>query len=72
MLIKSQAGEFEIGISKFELEGDDLVMIGAMGVWQARTHVTPRDAVAILRLLLTSAAVWAFVFKLPFLLIRRV
>lgn len=71
MLIKSQAGEFEIGITKFELEGDELVMVGAMGVWQARTHVTPRDAVTVLRLLLTSGAVWAFVLKLPFLLMRR-
>jgi len=71
VLIKSQAGEFEIGISKFEREGDDLVMIGAMGVWQARTYVTPQDAVAMLRLLLTSGAVWMYVFKLPLLLMKR-
>lgn len=31
-MVKSQAGEFEIGIKKFEREGDDLVMVGAMGV----------------------------------------
>ena len=71
MLIKSQAGEFEIGITKFEPEGNDLVMIGAMGVWQVRTHITPKDAVALLRLLLTSGAVWTYLFKLPLLLMRR-
>lgn len=71
MLTKSQAGEFEIGISRFELEGDDLVMIGAMGVWEARTHITPKDVVKTLRALLTSGAVWVYVCKLPFLLLKR-
>lgn len=71
MLIKSQAGEFEIAVSSFELEGDDLVMIGAMGVWQARTHISPKDAVAMLRVLAASGAVWAYVFKLPVLLMKR-
>jgi len=71
VLIKSQAGEFEIGITRFELEGNDLVMVGAMGVWEARTHITSTDALAMLRVLLTSGAVWTFVFKLPFLLMKR-
>lgn len=71
MLIKSQAGEFEISISGFELEGEDLVMVGAMGVWQARTHITPKDAAAVLRLLAASGAVWAYLFKFPFLLMKH-
>ena len=70
MLIKSQAGEFQIEIEKFELEGDDLVMVGAMGVWQARTHITSKEAAAMFRLVLTSGAVWSFVAKLPFLLMK--
>lgn len=70
-MVKSQAGEFEIGIKKFEREGDDLVMVGAMGVWEARTHITPKDALVVLRLLATSGAVWAYVLKLPYLLIKR-
>ena len=71
MLIKSQAGDFDIKISRFELEGGDLVMVGAMGVWEARTHVSPRDALAVLWLLLRSAAVWIFAVKLPYRLFRR-
>jgi hypothetical protein len=71
VLIKSQAGEFDISISRFEREGDDLVMVGAMGVWEARTHITPKDALGVVRLLLTSGAVWAFMCRLPFLLMRR-
>lgn len=71
MLTKSQAGEFEISVSRFELEGDDLVMIGAMGVWEARTHITPKDMVRTLCVLLASGAIWMFVCKLPFLLMKR-
>lgn len=71
MLTKSQAGEFEIGVSRFELEGDDLVMVGAMGVWEARTHITPKDVVKTLCTLLTSGAVWMYLCKLPFLLMTH-
>lgn len=71
MLIKSQAGDFEIGISNFEREGDDLVIIGAMGVWEARTHITPRDALLVLRKLLLSRAVWAYAMSFPLLLLKN-
>jgi hypothetical protein len=42
-----------------------------MGVWEARTHITPKDALVVLKLLVTSGAAWAYVFKLPYLLIKR-
>lgn len=71
MLIHSQAGEFEIDIKSFEREGDDLVMVGAMGVWEARTHVTAKDAAGLLRTMLSSPAVWGFVVRLPIMLLRR-
>ena len=71
MLIQSQAGDFEIDIKSFEREGDDLVMLGAMGVWEARTHVTPRDAASLLRIVVTSPAFWGFVLRLPFSAFRK-
>lgn len=71
MLIKSQAGEFEISVSGFEKEGDDLVIIGAMGVWEARTHATPRELASLIGKIIGSRIVWAYMFKLPFLLRRR-
>jgi hypothetical protein len=42
VLIKSPAGEFPI-IERFEVEGSELVIVGKMGVRDARTHVGPRD-----------------------------
>ena len=40
MIIKSPAGEFPITIERFEVEQDELVIVGRMGVWDARTHVS--------------------------------
>lgn len=71
MLIHSQAGDFEIDVKSFEREGDDLVMVGAMGVWEARTHVTPKDAASVLWTSVTSPAVWGFVLRLPILLLKK-
>ena len=71
MLIQSQAGEFEIDVKHFEREGDTLVMVGAMGVWEARTHVTPRDAWKLLGKLLGSGAFWSFALSLPFKAAKR-
>lgn len=71
MLIQSQAGEFEIDVKHFEREGDALVMVGAMGVWEARTHVTPRDAWMLLGKLASSGAFWGFALSLPFKVVRQ-
>ena len=68
-MIQSQAGEFDIDIKAFEREGDTLVMVGAMGVWEARTHVTPQDAARLLCRMVASAAFWSFVLRMPFRLL---
>lgn len=67
MRILSMAGEFEIKISGFDVENNHLVMVGVMGVWQARTYMTPREMVGLLLKALTPKVLW-FVLKLPFLL----
>jgi hypothetical protein len=54
LLIKSPAGEFPITIERFEIEGSELVIVGKMGVWDARTHVEPRDFLQILGKLFLS------------------
>ena len=66
MLIKSPAGEFPITIERFEVEGNELVIVGKMGVWDARTHVGPRDFLSILGKLVLSPAVLFFALKAPF------
>lgn len=67
MLIKSMAGDFEISIVRFETEDGHLVMVGKMGVWDARTYVTPRELVTVLGKLL-NPAVLLYLLRLPYLL----
>lgn len=69
MLIKSPAGEFPIEIARFETEGGFLVMVGKMGVWDARTYITPRELLGVVGKLL-SPVVLMYLVRLPFLLIR--
>jgi hypothetical protein len=66
VLIKSPAGEFPITIERFEVEGSELVIVGKMGVWDARTHVGPRDFLRVLGKLVLSPAVLLFALKAPF------
>ncbi len=67
MLIKSPAGEFPITIEAFEVAGNELVICGKMGVWDARTHVTAGEFLKLLAKLLLSPTVLAYTFKAPFI-----
>lgn len=69
VLIKSPAGEFPIEIAKFETEDGYLVMVGKMGVWDARTYITARELLGVVGKLL-SPVVLMYLVRLPFLLIR--
>lgn len=71
MIIKSPAGEFPITIERFEVEQDELVIVGRMGVWDARTHVPPRDFFSVLGKLIFSPAVLFYALRAPFLVLRR-
>ena len=70
MIIKSPAGEFPITIDRFEIENDDLVIVGRMGVWDARTHVGAGDFLKVLGKLFLSPAVLLYALKAPFLALR--
>ena len=69
VLIKSPAGEFPIEIAKFETEDGYLVMVGKMGVWDARTYITARELLGVIAKLLTPV-VLMYLVRLPFLLFR--
>jgi len=71
LLIKSPAGEFPITIEVFEVEGNELVIVGKMGVWEARTHVGPRDFLNVLGKLLFSPTVLWFALKAPFVAAKK-
>jgi hypothetical protein len=71
LLIKSPAGEFPITIERFEVDDGDLVIVGKMGVWDARTYVGPRDFLRVLGKLVLSPAVLLFGLKAPFTGLRK-
>ncbi len=65
MIIKSMAGEFEISIEGFEIEGRHLVMVGRMGVWDARTYIGVSDLLSVFGRLLRPGVLFGLV-TLPF------
>jgi hypothetical protein len=71
VLIKSPAGDFPITIDGFEVENGELVIVGRMGVWDARTHVDAPDFLRLLAKLFLSPTVLLFALKAPFLALRR-
>jgi len=72
VIIKSPAGEFPITIEGFVIEEGELVIVGRMGVWDARTHVGAGEFLRLLGKLLLSPAVMLFALRAPFLVSRRV
>jgi hypothetical protein len=71
LIIKSPAGEFPMTIERFEVDGTDLVIVGRMGVWDARTHVGAGEFLRLLGKLLLSPTVFVYSLKAPFLAWRR-
>lgn len=70
MIIKSPAGEFPITIEGFAIESGELVILGRMGVWDARTHVGAGEFLRLLGQLLFSPTVLFYSLKAPFLALR--
>jgi hypothetical protein len=70
LIIKSPAGEFPITIDGFEIEKGELVIVGKMGVWEARTYVGAGEFLRLLGKLILSRAVLLFTLKAPFLASR--
>ncbi len=60
------AGDFDISVAGFEIEDGQLVMIGTMGVWDARTYVTARDLLGVVGKLLRFSVIF-YLIRVPFL-----
>ena len=52
MRVQSQAGNFVLSFDRMEPGDGDLVITGKMGVWEATTHMSLREFLAILRMTL--------------------
>lgn len=72
MKINSAAGEFEFEVTAMELEARDVVLVGKMGVWEARTVIEGEEMTRVLGLLLRSRAFWSLVPRLPLMLLRAI
>ena len=46
MKIESAAGEFEFHIETLKVAGNDVVVVGKMGVWEAETSMDRDDVLA--------------------------
>jgi hypothetical protein len=69
VLIKSMAGDFELSIDRIEVEGRNLVIVGKMGVWDARSYLTAREAISVLSKMVRLKTI-GFLLALPFLAMR--
>lgn len=72
MEIKSPAGDFQFEIDSLDSEGDDLVLVGKMGVWETRTHISPADFLQLIGRVIFRLRFWVFMFRLPVVGLRRV
>lgn len=64
------AGDFEISVKAFDIEDGRLVMVGQMGVWDAKTYITPRELIKVVGKLLSFRMLLYFL-QFPFLLFAR-
>ena len=71
MIVKSQAGDFEIKVISFEKDDGNLVMVCTMGVWNARTLISPSDILQILKIIIKSKPFWLYLLALPFIRLRK-
>lgn len=70
MRVLSGAGEFELVVQQITTDGDNVVLVGPMGVWDASTTITPEELMHLLRLSL-NRKVLLHLARLPWLLRRR-
>lgn len=69
--IESAAGEFAFDIESMTIDGDTMVLLGKMGVWDAKTRLTRADLLKLLGLTVGSFRFWGFALRLPGYALRR-
>lgn len=71
MKVVTSEGEFAIEITELTREGDDLVMVGTMGVWEANTIIPAEEMIHLLRLSLKPKVIF-YIISLPFILLKGI
>lgn len=60
------AGDFEISVDRFETEKGRLILVGQMGVWDAKTYITPKELISVFAKLLHPRII-LYLLQVPFL-----
>ena len=72
MKIESAAGEFDFHIETLKVAGNDVVLVGKMGVWEAETSMDRDDVLKLLRLTIGNPSFWGFSLRLlPYAILGR-
>ena len=69
--IVSEAGEVSFEINSIKREGQDLVVIGTMGVWESKVYLTPEEVMRALATGLSISAVLLLILSFPIVLFKR-
>ena len=65
MKVISPAGEFDFMVKGSSVEGNFVVLMGQMGVWDSKIYLSPRD-IWLFVSIFVRPAVLLFLVKLPF------
>ncbi len=68
--IISSAGEINMSLLSLGVEGDNIIMKGKMGVWDAKVIITPPEALKTIGMMISFSLI-IYLIKLPFLLIKQ-
>ena len=71
MRIKSRAGNFNMTIDEVGTENGELVLIGKMGVWQAKTYLSASELQQMLGAIKISGSVIDFLALFGFRYLRN-
>ena len=68
--IISSAGEMQMSLVSIEIEDDNILMKGKMGVWDSKIYISPKEAAKMAGMMFNVSLV-LYIFKLPFLLLKN-
>ncbi|HSD10073.1 MAG TPA: hypothetical protein VLF14_03760 [Candidatus Binatia bacterium] len=71
MRVKSRAGSFNLTIDEVGTENGELVLVGKMGVWEAKTYLSAEELREMLATLKIETSVLDFFALVGFRYLRR-
>lgn len=66
----SPAGDMEITMLDISRDGDDLVITGQLGIWDAKIYLGPKEIISVIKLML-KGSVLGYIVSLPCLSRKR-